>query len=124
MSTMYERVGGHPWFEALVERFYEGVESNPVLRPLYPANLTKPKVNLTEFLVQYWGGPQEYSVKRGHPRLRARHLGFTIGRTERDAWVETMTEAVKAGDLKPEDEKAMLEYFDTAATFLINRKGP
>ena len=124
MSTMYERVGGRPWFEALVERFYGGVESNPVVRPLYPSNLTKPKVNLTEFLVQYWGGPQDYSTKRGHPRLRARHLGFAIGRAERDAWVETMTEAVKAADLQPEDEKEMLDYFDSASIFLINRQGP
>ncbi len=120
---MYERVGGRPWFEALVERFYEGVESNPVLRPLYPPNLAKPKVNLTEFLVQYWGGPPVYSAKRGHPRLRARHLGFAIGWPERDAWVETMTEAVKLGRLKPEDEKEMLDYFNSSATFLINRPG-
>ena len=119
---MYERVGGRQWFEALVERFYEAVESSPVLRPLYPTNLEKPKANLTEFLVQYWGGPADYSAKRGHPRLRMRHAGFSIGWPERDAWFETMSDAVKAGGLSPEDEKEMLDYFNTAATFLINRQ--
>jgi hemoglobin len=123
MITMYERVGGRPWFEALVERFYRDVETNPVLRPLYPSNLEKPKANLTEFLVQYWGGPPDYSAKRGHPRLGMRHHGFAIGWPERDAWVDTMTAAVKTAGLSPEDEKEMLDYFNSAATFLINRQG-
>lgn len=119
---MYERVGGRPWFEALVDRFYEAVEDDPVLRPLYPRNLGPPKRHLTEFLVQYWGGPPDYSAARGHPRLRMRHIPFSIGRRERDAWFDLMSEAVKAGDLKPQDEEEMLDYFNSAATFLINRQ--
>jgi len=119
---MYERVGGRSWFEDLVERFYEGVENEPVLRPLYPPNLEGPKVHLTEFLIQYWGGPDDYSAKRGHPRLRMRHVGFSIGWAERDAWFELMAAAVKAGGLKPGDEQEMLDYFNTSATFLINRQ--
>lgn len=122
MSTMYERVGGRAWFEALVKRFYEGVEDDPVLRPLYPPNLEEPRKHLTEFLVQYWGGPAEYSARRGHPRLRMRHVGFTIGWKERDAWFDLMSDAVKAGGLKPEDEREILDYFNTSATFLINRQ--
>jgi hemoglobin len=122
MRTMYDRVGGRPWIEALVERFYQGVEQDPVLRPLYPANLGPPRRHLTEFLVQYWGGPADYSAKRGHPRLRMRHMPFSIGWRERDAWFERMSAAVKAGRLSPEDEKEMLDYFNSSATFLINRQ--
>jgi hemoglobin len=122
MSTMYERVGGRDWFAALVERFYEAVEEDPILRPLYPPNLEGPRKHLTEFLIQYWGGPEDYSAKRGHPRLRMRHVGFSIGWRERDAWIDLMSAAVKAGGLKPEDEKEMLDYFNTSATFLINRQ--
>lgn len=118
---MFERAGGRPWFEKLVDRFYEGVEDDPVLRPLYPEDLEPSKAHLTDFLIQYWGGPADYSDARGHPRLRMRHVNFSIGRAERDAWYSNMEAAVKAGGLSEPDENEMLDYFSTAATFLINR---
>ena len=69
-ADFFERVGGEPFFIKLVERFYDLVESDLVLRPLYPPNLEPGKVNLAAFLTQYWGGPPHYSLERGHPRLR------------------------------------------------------
>jgi hemoglobin len=119
-ESLYERVGGRPWFEALVSRFYEGVADDPVLRPMYPEDLERPRVHLTDFLIQYWGGPADYSATRGHPRLRMRHAGFAIGKRERDAWMDLMSQAVKAGGLPEEDEDELLNYFESAATFLIN----
>ncbi len=119
-KTLYERVGGRPWFEALVSRFYEAVAQDPVLRPLYPEDLERPRAHLTDFLIQYWGGPADYSATRGHPRLRMRHAGFAIGKRERDAWMDLMSQAVKAGGLPEGDEAELLDYFESAATFLIN----
>ncbi len=52
---------------ALVDRFYAGVAADPLLRPLYPGDLTDPKSHLALFLMQYWGGPRQYSDQRGHP---------------------------------------------------------
>lgn len=121
MSTLYERAGGRPWFESLVDRFYDGVADDPVLRPLYPPDLKPPREHLTSFLIQYWGGPGDYSAQRGHPRLRMRHVKFEIGWAARDAWFRHMEAAVKAGGLSPEDEAEMIQYFNTSATFLINR---
>ena len=73
-QTLYEEVGGMPFFERLVDRFYEGVRTDPVLIPLYPdqGDLTGARRRLSLFLVQYWGGPTTYLEERGHPRLRAR----------------------------------------------------
>ena len=111
-STMYERVGGAAWFEALTTRFYDGVAVDPVLRPLYPADdLTPARDHLCGFLVQYWGGPTDYSDERGHPRLRMRHVNFAIGPAQRDAWYAHMAESVRAGGLDPADEHEMLGYF-------------
>src|SRR5829696_1513718 len=77
--TLYELVGGWPWFEQLVDRFYDRVAEDPVLRPLYPeADLSGARRRLTGFLVQYWGGPDDYSRARGHPRLRMRHHPYPI----------------------------------------------
>ena len=120
--SLYEVVGGDAWFVALVERFYGGVETDPVLRPLYPADLVDAKAHLCGFLIQYWGGPTSYSDLRGHPRLRMRHGPFTIGPAERDAWFTHMAAAVRSGNLDPADEQQVLAYFDSAATHLINQQ--
>ncbi len=119
-QTAYERWGGEEFFTALVERFYAGVAVDPVLRPLYPTDLTEPKAHLALFLMQYWGGPRQYSEQRGHPRLRMRHAPFAIGTTEADAWLRHMTDAVQAAGLPPADEEELLDYLRMAARSLIN----
>jgi hemoglobin len=116
----YERWGGEPFFTALIERFYAGVVVDPVLRPLYPDDLTESKAHLALFLMQYWGGPRSYSDLRGHPRLRMRHAPFVIGSAEADAWLRHMTTAVHAAGLTPADESELLDYFTMAARSLIN----
>ena len=119
--TFYERVGGNAFFVELVERFYRLVEVDPVLRPLYPQDLTPGKAHLASFLVQYWGGPPQYSLDRGHPRLRQRHMQFPIGQTERDTWALHMTSAVRSMDMPSDDAALMTDYFESAATQMMNR---
>ena len=124
VAGLYQRVGGEAWFVALVDRFYDGVEARPQLRALYPdADLAPARARLTGFLIQYWGGPTTYSEQRGHPRLRMRHAPFAIGPVERDAWLETMTAAVRAGGLDPDDEAMVLAYFDMASAAMVNQAG-
>jgi hemoglobin len=120
-NSLYERVGGDAFFVSLVERFYEGVQSDALLRPLYPDDLEPPKQHLALFLVQYWGGPHTYSAERGHPRLRMRHMRFRIGRAEREAWLQHMRAAVEASDASHSDAQALMGYFETAATSLMNQ---
>lgn len=125
--TVYEAAGGEETFTRLVERFYAGVSEDPVLRPLYPKDPTMfaaAAEHLRLFLVQYWGGPTWYSERRGHPRLRMRHMPFAIGRRERDAWMGRMRAAVDSLELRPEVREAFLEYFESAATAMMNRGGP
>src|SRR5436853_1726013 len=121
---LYDAVGGEAVFRRLVARFYQGVALDPVLRPLYPdEDLAEAQERLTLFLIQYWGGPSTYSEQRGHPRLRLRHQPFAIGPAERDAWLGHMTAAVDSLDLAPGVRKALLDYFATASTAMINRPG-
>lgn len=123
-ASVYEQLGGSHFFEALVARFYAGVAGDPVLRPLYPEDMTDAETNLRDFLIQYWGGPDDYSRRRGHPMLRARHLPFTIGRRERDAWMQHMAVAVGASGAPEELARELLDYFDRAATHLLNAEPP
>jgi hemoglobin len=119
-NSLYERVGGLGFFTSLVDRFYEGVAADPLLRPLYPDDLRPPRRRLALFLAQYWGGPQTYSEERGHPRLRMRHLRFRIGEAERVAWLGHMDRAVAASGARPADAEALRAYFASAASSLLN----
>ena len=122
VNNLYERVGGWSYFEHLVNLFYECVENDPILRPLYPDDLKPGKFWLTAFLSQYWGGPNYYSELKGHPRLRQRHFPFRIGQIERDAWVCCMERAVDISGINSPHSESLKDYFRFTATFLINKE--
>lgn len=131
-ATLFDAVGGEPFFRRLVDAFYAGVAHDEVLVRLYPEapDLTGARDRLRLFLVQYWGGPTTYSDQRGHPRLRMRHLPFHIGREERDRWLVHMLAAVDAvtADLHDPDVatavgEALRGYFQPAAEQLRNDTG-
>ena len=121
VATLYERVGGDQFFVELVERFYQSVEADLSLRRLYPEDLEPGKTHLAAFLAQYWGGPLRYSLERGHPRLRQRHMQFPIGQKERDAWVTHMVSALDSMEILVDEATLMEDYFKSTATFMINR---
>jgi len=120
-KTLYDAAGGMPFFERLVGHFYDAVETDDVLRPLYPDDLGLPRRRLTLFLAQYWGGPTTYDEERGHPRLRMRHAPFAIGPAERDRWLVHMREAVASLGPPERIAAALEEYFDMAAEAMRNR---
>jgi hemoglobin len=121
--TLYDAVGGMPFFEALVDRFYDGVQGDPALLALYPEpqDLGPARHKLTLFLAQYWGGPTTYHEERGHPALRMRHASFPIGIEERDRWLSHMRAAVSTMDASPDVTEALHDYFDMAADSLRNQ---
>jgi hemoglobin len=119
--TLYEEVGGMQFFEHLVVAFYDGVVADAVLRPLYPDDdLDGARRRLTLFLAQYWGGPTTYMEERGHPMLRARHLPFNVGRTERDHWLMCMAAAVERCTDPGAVRDALMDYFVNAADHMRN----
>ena len=120
-ESFYARIGGEPAFRKLVDEFYAGVATDPILRPLYPdEDLGPANERLRLFLIQYWGGPGTYSQQRGHPRLRMRHAPFRVGPAERDAWLTHMRRAVESLGLPAEQENRLWEYLERAAHFMVN----
>lgn len=96
-KTHYERIGGEPVIRALVDRFYDLMDSEPLaagIRALHPPDLSGSRDKLYWFLVGWMGGPALYIERFGHPRLRARHLPFPIGERERDEWLWCMFKAL------------------------------
>jgi hemoglobin len=125
-ASVYDAVGGRSFFVELVDGFYAGVSVDPLLRPMYPEDLTDARRHLAGFLTQYWGGPSTYSDERGHPRLRMRHAPFVIGEAERDAWLVHMLgslEAVAATRGTPVEAVARIRtYLTDVADFLVNAR--
>jgi hemoglobin len=124
-GNFFEAVGGEPTFRRLVDKFYAGVATDPLLRPMYPeADLGPAAQRLTLFLMQYWGGPGTYSAQRGHPRLRMRHAPYRVGPAERDAWLSHMRRAVESLDLPPDQAATLWDYLERAAYFMVNTMDP
>lgn len=129
--TLFEAVGGVDYFVTMVDHFFASMEGQPI-REMYPADATESKRRTALFLAQYWGGPMTYSDERGHPRLRMRHIPFSIGQDERDAWVHHMLVALEAtpvpeviGEAAVAEVHAMQRaYFEQGATAMINREEP
>lgn len=120
-ETIHARLGGDEPFWRIARAFYARVDRDPRIRGWFPDNLDEPIRNQAEFLIQYFGGPQAYSQRKGHPRLRMRHAPYAIDLAARNAWMEHMLGALEDAAI-PEPERALMrEYFEKASLFLINR---
>ena len=120
-ATFFDAVGGHPTFERLVSAFYARVETDPVLRPLYPEeDLGPAEERFRLFLVQYWGGPTTYSETRGHPRLRMRHAPFKVTPEAKEHWLLHFREGLDSVELTPEQDTQFWDYVTHAAQFMVN----
>ena len=117
--SMFERVGGAPTIDRLVESFYarmDSLQEANVIRAMHAPDLGPTKDVLKRYLSEWMGGPKHYSAERGHPRLRQRHMGFAIGDAERDAWLLCMRgaleEAIEDADARQEIYGLMAKLAD------------
>ena len=120
-KTVYELIGGEEPLRLLVDSFYDKVNTDSILRPMYPPDLEESKRRLYLFLVQFFGGPSRYSDERGHPRLRMRHFPFAINRQARDHWLKHMWGAIDETNIDEPARSMMRDYFERSSAFLINR---
>lgn len=124
MQTPYQRIGGEAAVRKLVKLFYQIMSETPqtgLIRSLHPEDIQSSEDKLFWFLSGWLGGPQLYVEKFGHPRLRARHLPFSIGIEERDQWLYCMAQALKKMDVEPLFAEQLLASFAQTADFMRNR---
>ena len=122
-DSVYERLGGAPALHRLVNRFYELMDELPeayTVRKMHPDSLAGSADSLFEFLSGWFGGPPLYSNRKGHPRLRMRHLPYAVGPVERDEWMLCMrtalTEQVEDAQLRD----ALIDTFQKMADHMVN----
>jgi len=118
---VYSQIG-EEGFQRLIAAFYRQVPADDVLGAMYPADdLAAAEQRLRDFLVYRFGGPERYIARRGHPRLRARHLPFAIDQAARDRWIQLMNNALREAALPAEAEEILRAFFDHMSTFMINQ---
>ena len=122
--TPFEWIGGEPAVQALVDRFYDLMDLEPDYRELrasHGSTLDEARQKLFWFLCGWLGGPDHYISRFGHPRLRARHMPFSIGIQERDQWVACMDQAMAETGV-PEGLRVQLQKsFANTADWMRNR---
>ncbi|MCU0803784.1 MAG: group II truncated hemoglobin [Burkholderiales bacterium] len=123
-DTPYERLGGEAKLRALVERFYALMDAEPEyygIRKLHPDDLASSTDKLFMFLSGWLGGPSLYVERFGHPFLRARHLPFAIGTSERDQWMDCMARAMAEERIAPELQALLAGALARTADHMRNR---
>lgn len=125
-STFFELLGGVARIRALVEKFYDVMDSDPKaagIRALHGADLTEAREKLFMFLTGWTGGPQLYIERYGHPFLRKRHMPFAIGEAERDQWMYCMVRAMHEIGVEEPVLTKLAEQLWGVADFMRNRHG-
>ena len=125
-TTTYEQIGGDATVAKLATRFYELMDSVPQfqgLRAMHPASLEGSREKLYMFISGWTGGPDLFVEKHGHPRLRQRHMSFSIGESERDQWVACMVLAMEDVGIEKSIRAKLFENFFKTADFMRNKQG-
>lgn len=123
--TPYEEIGGDRSVRALVEEFYDIIEvESPHLRAMLPRDTSTSRQKLYEFLSGWLGGPALYMERRGHPRLRLRHMPFDIGTPEADEWMRCMAKAIISVGIEDPAASFLSTELAKTAIGLRNRLDP
>jgi len=124
LPGLFERIGGRPTIERIVEEFYERVGADAELRPLFPGDLTAGREKQAMFLEQWMGGEQRYSALYGHPRLRIRHFPFVIDQRAAGLWLRHMGEALRAAGVPEPEIAEILAGLGPLAKHMVNAGQP
>lgn len=121
VDNIYARLG-EEHLTRLVAAFYQRVRQDDVIGPMYPPDdWEHAEQRLRDFLIYRFGGPDKYIQERGHPRLRGRHMPFSIGVKERDRWLELMDASMKETEIPEEIAQLLSDFFAQIADFMRNR---
>ena len=123
-QTLYGLIGGGPRVRELVDRFYDLMELEiefAGIRALHPSPMDGSRDKLFMFLSGWMGGPDLFVEAYGHPRLRARHLPFAIGSSERDQWLRAMAWAMDDIGIDEALRLRLMESFYQSADWMRNK---
>lgn len=123
VTTPYQAIGGEKVAHAIANRFYDIMETDPIaadLLAIHPQPLDRIREVFYLYLTMWLGGPNDYEQQRGHPRLRARHLPFTVTPTLKVQWMYCMKKAIYENVPNIALADQLLAALDQLANHMIN----
>ncbi len=111
---------GEENIKQLIHDFYQEIRKDKLLSPMYKGDFDAAEERLHLFMIQYLGGPETYSEKRGHPQLRKRHIPFIINKEAKTNWLQNMKTALAKSSIDADHKDFLWNYFQQTAEFVRN----
>ncbi|MBT3941438.1 MAG: globin [Chloroflexi bacterium] len=93
-SRLFTALGGRENVEKVVDRFYDRIDTDPELRPIFPASMVVGRARQKLFLEEWLGGEARYTSDIGPWRLRRRHAPFRVTEDGAERWIGHMEGAL------------------------------
>jgi hemoglobin len=126
--TLYEWAGGSPAFERLINAFYDRVEGDELLCPLFPGGVTLAhREHVIAWWIEVFGGPATYSGELGgYRRMVSKHIGLGITPEQRFRFASLMSRAADDADLPadPEFRAAFVGYLEWGTRIALGNAQP
>lgn len=122
-KNFYKLIGKKEGISKLVDRFYffmDTLEDAKECRALHGKDLSNSAYKLTLFLTGWFGGPNDFVEKFGHPMMRKRHFPFRIGALEKNQWLLCMENALDEKGFSQNDKSFMMKSFISLADRIQN----
>ena len=103
-NTPFYKLGGHETMQAIVDRFYDLMDSDPAyseLRAMHAPDLTRMRKSLALFLAAWAGGPRDWFDQNPGRCMMSVHKPYVITRQVAEQWADAMKRAI--ADVAPED---------------------
>mgnify|MGYP006104467255 CR=1 FL=1 len=119
-KTIYAMLGEEN-LRTMVNRFYDLVQKNEIISPLFKGEFEEIRQKQFMFLTQFFGGPGLYTKEFGHPKMRMRHLPHAITAEAKDEWLKCMKASVYSLDIEDNLKDAVYNSFPAIAQHMVNR---
>ena len=116
VPTLCAWAGGPEAIRRMIDAFYDRVERDDLLSPLFPGGVTEEhRTHVTAWWVEVFGGPAEYTERLGgYERMLAHHRGLGITAEQRFRFAGLMSRAADDASLPddPEFRAALVGYLE------------
>ena len=126
--SLYEWAGGHEAFERLIDSFYDRVEGDELISPLFPDGVSREhRDNVILWWSEVFGGPADYTEKLGgYPRMVGKHKDLAITPEQRLRFTTLMSLAADDARLPddPEFRSAFMAYVEWGTRLALHNSQP
>lgn len=126
--SLFEWAGGTEAFKRLINAFYDRVERDELLSPLFPGGVGKEhRRNVVMWWSEVFGGPDRYTKELGgYERMVGKHRDLAITAEQRFRFVSLMSLAADDAGLPddPEFRSAFLAYVEWGTRLAMNNSRP